>query len=135
MMTIFNIGIKGIIEKEGRILLVHDQRNGKDMWDVPGGRIDENESVEETLTRELQEELPGITNIRIGELLSAKRVPGMVLGDKGLFLVCYKVEADLPSIVRTSEEHDQFEWVILEEAVNQVQETVRPALEKLLTQL
>lgn len=114
-MTIFNVGIKGIIVQDGKVLLVKGEKEGRNFWDAPGGRIDDDETIQETLVRELNEELPGIQNVEIHELLSAFRVPGLPLGDKGLVLLFYHVTAVFPDEIRISEEHDYFEWVPIDE--------------------
>ena len=63
-MKKFFLGIKAIIVDSGKVLLL--ERNFKTpFWEAPGGRIDEGESVEEALIRELKEELPGISDISI----------------------------------------------------------------------
>jgi len=110
MMTVFNIGVKGIIVQSGKVLLVKRMTNDGFFWEAPGGRIDDNESLDQTLLRELKEELPGIVNIRIGELLHAARIPGMPLGDRGLTLIWYAVDAEFPDGVRVSEEHESYKW-------------------------
>lgn len=62
-----------VIEEEGRILIAKrkrgDLQGGK--WEFPGGKIEDGETPEECLRRELQEEL-GIET-RIGELIGKSR--------------------------------------------------------------
>lgn len=108
-MIPFNVGVKAIIEHDGKILLLHGG-DGRDFWEGPGGRIDDDETIGQTLRRELEEELPGIANIRIGQILHALRLPGMKLGDKGLFLVWYHVQAEFPDGVKLSDEHETYLW-------------------------
>lgn len=51
----FHIGIKAVIVQNNKALLLKDPRfNG---YDLPGGRIDKDEDIEEALKRELFEEL------------------------------------------------------------------------------
>lgn len=114
-MTVFNVGCKAIIIQDGKVLLLKGEKKGRNLWDAPGGRIDDDETIQETLVRELHEELPGIQNIEIHELLSAFRVPGMPLGDKGLVLLFHRVTAEFPDGVRVSEEHDSYEWMPIDE--------------------
>ncbi|MEK7096209.1 MAG: NUDIX hydrolase [Patescibacteria group bacterium] len=58
---LFWVGIKALIENgEGKILLLNSpgwkQKEIEAHWDIPGGRIEENQSVEEALKREVKEE-------------------------------------------------------------------------------
>jgi mutator protein MutT len=46
-----------IKDKDGRILLLHRNTPKRTQWEIPGGKIDEGESPEETAVRELEEEL------------------------------------------------------------------------------
>ena len=55
-----NIGIHVLIQNnEGKILVLkrtHGDEQDPDMWDIPGGGIEESEIVEDGLKREVQEE-------------------------------------------------------------------------------
>ena len=108
----FHVGVKGLITaSDERVLLLRDGS----FWDLPGGRIDDNETSLETLRRELAEELPGIRNVRVGHLLGCDRVAD--LNDQfSLYIVVYQVTADLPDPVALSHEHDHAEWAPLERA-------------------
>lgn len=48
------ISIKGIVIINGKYLLVKNNRNE---WELPGGRLEQNESSEKTVVREIKEEL------------------------------------------------------------------------------
>ncbi|MDQ0917065.1 NUDIX hydrolase [Paenibacillus sp. V4I5] len=54
-----------ILDSEGRVLLVKHSY-GKNNWDLPGGKAEENESAEETAKREVHEEV-GL-EVGIGQL-------------------------------------------------------------------
>ena len=47
----------GIIIKDGKVLLIHRIREDREYWVIPGGGVEENETVEEALDREMAEEL------------------------------------------------------------------------------
>lgn len=47
----------GIIIKNGKILLMRRLRNGQEYYVFPGGGVEESESLEEALKREMKEEL------------------------------------------------------------------------------
>jgi 8-oxo-dGTP diphosphatase len=115
MMKHFFVGVKAVIVRDGKILLL--QNSAHDFWDVPGGRIDDDETIEQTLLRELREELPSHTHPRVGELLNAYRVPGSIKGDIGLTRLFYRVDVDFEGDITLSSEHTAFEWVSLDEAL------------------
>lgn len=54
---LFQVGVKGLIRNDkNQILMVH---NEKAYWDLPGGRMEPGETFEDTLSRELLEEIGG----------------------------------------------------------------------------
>lgn len=108
-----HVGIKGIV-CVGEKCLVLQKGNGVDAyWDVPGGRIDDDEALEETLTRELREELPSIKEFSIGGVIGAYRLPKNIVDNRGLVLVFYKVVAESFEVV-LSDEHAEYRWVTKE---------------------
>lgn len=56
-MQTIRIRAAGILVKDGQILLVRHEKNGKSYWLLPGGGVDFGESVEEALVREFREEV------------------------------------------------------------------------------
>ena len=55
MQSKFTIGIFGIIlNKQNKILLCH--RRDYDLWNLPGGGLEKNESIQSGLIREVKEE-------------------------------------------------------------------------------
>ena len=75
MIKQFNIGVKGVIRVGDKCLVLKRIRNGNQYWDIPGGRINGEETIEDTLKRELFEELPSLGKYTIGKLLNASRLP------------------------------------------------------------
>jgi 8-oxo-dGTP diphosphatase len=57
--THFNgkVAQKAVIEVEGKVLILRDPREKQEIWEIPGGRMNEGEIPEEGLAREIKEEL------------------------------------------------------------------------------
>ncbi len=113
-MKSFNIGVKAIIVRDSSILLLKRVKNDGYYWDMPGGRIDGDESFEEALERELIEEIGGISDIKVGKLTSVYRLPFDVENAHGLVLIFFKVSAKIFKII-LSNEHAEYKWVRREE--------------------
>jgi ADP-ribose pyrophosphatase YjhB (NUDIX family) len=67
MDAVFYIGVKGVIRRpNGDVLIIHplSTPDGHDCWDLPGGRIKENETPHEALSREAQEEI-GLSQLTV----------------------------------------------------------------------
>ncbi|HUW22269.1 MAG TPA: NUDIX hydrolase [Candidatus Bathyarchaeia archaeon] len=54
------ISIKGIVFENGRVWL---RKNERDDWELPGGKLDEGEQPEQTVIREVKEELGFIARV------------------------------------------------------------------------
>lgn len=104
-----HVGIKGIICRGGRCLLLRKENGQGVYWDAPGGRINGGETIEETLGRELREELPSIGNFSIREIVGAYRREKDVRDGIGLVLIFYRVKAE-PFEVTLSPEHMEYKW-------------------------
>jgi ADP-ribose pyrophosphatase YjhB (NUDIX family) len=61
------IRVAGLLVKDGQILLVRHEKNGKSYWLLPGGGVDFGETAEEALIREFKEEV-GL-DIQVGKLV------------------------------------------------------------------
>ncbi|AHB40170.1 TPA: NUDIX hydrolase [candidate division WWE3 bacterium] len=123
----FHLGIKALIKnKEGKVLLLRvnlEQLKNHSLgayWDIPGGRIHKNSSVEETLKREIEEET-GITSItsfsKLDMVLSNIRIPE---GETslGLILGIYICEVNDTTNIKISEEHTDAKWFDPKEAAD-----------------
>lgn len=131
VMKNFFVGVKAIIIQDGKILILKDSSR-PDFWDVPGGRIDDNETIEEALRRELREELPTHANPRIGELINAYRVPGSIKDDLGLVLLFYRVDVDFDGEITLSTEHESYEWVSIADALARGSDGIQSTLKLLV---
>lgn len=57
----YNIGVGGAVVRNGRLLLVRRaSRHGRGNWQLPGGFIEPDETIEQAVVREVQEEA-GVT--------------------------------------------------------------------------
>lgn len=126
-MKQFNVGVKAVIVKDNKVLLVR-KKTDEPFWELPGGRIDDVESIPQALTRELYEELPNIKNIHIGEIVGAFRRVEDIKPDLGLVLVFYKVAAEFDGDPELSEEHDQYKWLTKSEALAIADETIQAVI-------
>lgn len=115
----FHLCIKALIRNSvGQILLLKVNKEklkgfqGEPYWDIPGGRIQKGSTVEETLVREVEEEIgvKEVSNIKpFSMVLSKIRIPQ---GDDsvGLILGTYTCEIHENSEIKLSEEHVEANW-------------------------
>lgn len=55
-MTRTNVRVSAIILRERKILLIHRIKNGEEYWVFPGGGMEDTETPEEGIVREVKEE-------------------------------------------------------------------------------
>lgn len=110
------VGVKSVVVNQDKALILKGvDQNGKKFWDIPGGRINDNENINETLVRELKEEVLNIgENFKVGKLLNAYRLSRDLKDGHGLILLFYKVEINIVDI-EISSEHSGYGWVGLDE--------------------
>ncbi|MUG70589.1 (deoxy)nucleoside triphosphate pyrophosphohydrolase [Paenibacillus validus] len=100
-----------IIENELGQILIARRKKGKaqeGLWEFPGGKIENNETIEECLKRELQEEM----NIEI-QPYEPFGVNDHYYGETHIRLFAHKAKFLSGDIVLV--DHDQCEWVYPEE--------------------
>lgn len=123
--NIFHLSIKALIRnKKGQILLLENNpKNASNLnpphWDLPGGRLKKGDKIENTLKRELQEEI-GIKDVNIIKFLDAS-VSNFRMPDGkqivGLILFTYLCSIKDPSLVKLiDDEHIQYKWANPKEA-------------------
>ena len=103
-----------IIEREGKILIAK-RKAGDDLfaglWEFPGGKIEEGETPEECMARELKEELD--IEVEVGELISSNKHKY----PHGIFeLLAYRVKHISGEMILN--DHDEIKWVTVDEISN-----------------
>jgi 8-oxo-dGTP pyrophosphatase MutT (NUDIX family) len=94
----FPVAIKGVIARDGAVLLL---RNERDEWELPGGKIEDGESPEECLVREVGEET-GWTVV-VERILDSWVYP--VLPTRSVFVVTYGCSTAETAVPTISPEH------------------------------
>ncbi|HSH55960.1 MAG TPA: NUDIX hydrolase [Candidatus Limnocylindrales bacterium] len=122
---LFYIGIKALItNRAGEVLLLladtaHHRSPTEPYWDIPGGRMQEGQDIQQTLAREIYEEigLRDFTVVRLlAPVLSKHRIPYEESRTAGLMLLVYEVMLDDSAKITISSEHLRYEWVARAEA-------------------
>ncbi len=131
-MKKFYVGVKGIVKDERGYLLLHRDYKSGDYWDIPGGRMDGDETFEQTITREIAEELPGTENTSMKDLQGAFRLQKDIEGNISLVLLYFLVEAKLPKEIKLSEEHESYTWV---NRVEDIPDGLNPEIDRILRKL
>lgn len=137
---LFQIGIKGVItDDEGKILLlcIGEYGGNDEHWDLPGGRMDEGETFEQTLSRELQEE---INNSYLGIPEHLKSVVSNItipVGDNrvGLVLMAYKVKIEPNAEIVLNDHETAFEWFSPAEAAKRLAYKYPPEFTEIIASL
>lgn len=102
--------VGAILLKDGALLLGRRaaHRSYPDCWDIIGGHVETNESIEQTLVREIEEEID-VTPTRFAKLTS--------LHAEGIKLHIYRVDAWTGgSPILRSDEHVELRWFTVEAA-------------------
>ena len=95
-----------IIEKDGRVLIAKRKRAYAGyLWEFPGGKMEEGESLEECLKREIEEEL-GI-EIEVGDYLCSVR--HQLNCQSAIKIYAYRA-AYVKGDIRLTD-HDEVRWV------------------------
>lgn len=109
------ITVKAILEKDGKILLLKDM---KDKWELPGGKIEFGEQPENSLKRELQEEL-GLKEIEVKHVINTWSFTAEDNGKNYQFIVIVYAILFTGPINIINEEYKEVMWMDMDE-INQI---------------
>ena len=102
-----------IIRRHGQILLARRQTGGHlaGYWEFPGGKIEDGETPEECLARELEEEF-GV-EAEVGDFITSSRY---AYHEREIELLAY--EAELAKERWILDSHDEVQWVTTANLLN-----------------
>lgn len=104
-----DFAVKAFIIRDGKFLVMHNNGEKRDLWDLPGGRMQFGESAEQTLKRELIEEAGlSVQPIRILDIWD--RFDREDYQVTGIICLCTAEEGQ----ITISDEHDAFRWLPVE---------------------
>ena len=98
----FPISIKVIIVEDNKILCLKNERNE---WDLPGGKLNFKENIEECLKREVKEE----TNLTIKNLKILKPF-NLKFNHVPVFVLVYSAKISCDSSIYISYEHSDYNF-------------------------
>jgi 8-oxo-dGTP pyrophosphatase MutT (NUDIX family) len=134
--ALFTVSQKALLRDEtGRILML--EKTGKNHWDLPGGKIDQGEEMEDALRREIQEET-GLSKVSIHDVFHVGCRGFEEAGKADRVLVFYLCKTDEPfDGIQLSHEHTRWKLLsfdeIQDEATYEIHPVVRAALNKIQT--
>ena len=106
----FPISIKAIIIDDNKVLCLKNERNE---WDLPGGKIEFNEDIENCLIREIKEE----TNLSV-EILNILKPLNLKFNDVSVIVLIYSASISCDSPVIISHEHSEYNFFSKSEIKN-----------------
>lgn len=126
MMKGYGLTVRGIIKNEDKILIVKrhpKSRTDPEMWELPGGKVENGEHFADALVREIKEETS--LDASVGDFCDA--VQNDYAHKRTVQLMMYM--DDVEGQVKISEEHTDYMWADLEKIKTL---EISTSLEKLL---
>jgi len=110
------VGVKVLIQNDNGDYLFLKRRKalehgGHDTWDIPGGRIENNESLMDALKREVMEE----TNLELVDRPRLIAAQDIIVAQKDLHVVRLTYMGEAKGAVVLSDEHVEFQFTSVNE--------------------
>ena len=122
---LFQVGVKAFVRRDdGRVLLLREANHPDSYWDLPGGRMDPDETITQTLVRELREEIC-VDYKGIPRLISAVKSNKVIRDERGefaLMLIIFDVNLKDSATVRPGEEGTVLEWFTPRDAADKLRD-------------
>lgn len=113
MNWVQRVTVKAVIKSDDKILLVKEP-DGR--WEFPGGKVEFGHRIEESIKRELEEEL-GIVEIKVGKILNAwDWIFNLKNINLQFFMLAYECFTHQKEF-KLSPEHVEYGWFSKEEAL------------------
>ena len=103
------ISIKGIFRRGDKFLVLYEANK---WWELPGGKLELGESLDECFAREIGEEL-GWQNVKISKFVHAF-VHHSKLYKTQYVILCVAAEPSEEEI-KLSDEHEEYRWLTIDE--------------------
>lgn len=126
------VGVKALIERDNTYLFLRRSNSFKQSpqeWDIPGGRIEPAEALNDALSREIFEET-GLRLAETGKLLAAQDI---FVTDKDVHVVRLTYLASAAGEISISDEHDQYKWMSVDDILTEPH--VDPYLKEVIVRL
>lgn len=106
--------VGGIIEKDGKILLVQEAKEKcRGKWNIPAGHLENSESIIEGAIREIKEECG--CDVEINGIL---KIGNIVLKDNNVILIVFATKLISNNIVYNKDEILDVKWFSYDEIIN-----------------
>ena len=118
-----------LLEKNNKFLLIHRSNTGwmDGFWNIPGGAVEENESLKQAAAREAQEELGIIISVENLQLFHVRDVLTNNKKAVGFYFICQNWQGE--PINNEPERHSEINWFSTADLPKEVTDYAKKAIE------
>lgn len=99
----YPVSVKGLIIENDKILLLQNERNE---WDLPGGKIFEDEDIHSALVREVFEE----TNLNV-KIINFVDIKNIKINEVQVIVIFFILKVNDSNPIKTSFEHTNYNFL------------------------